>query len=33
MGKLGEEYRKEAVHTTAHQSWQALEAKHKWAEW
>ena len=33
MGKLGERYRKQAVHSTAHQSWQALEAKRKWAEW
>ena len=33
MGRLSVQCRKQAVHSTAHQSWQALEAKSKWAEW
>ena len=33
MGRLAEQHRKQVVHSTAHQSWQALEAKRKWAEW
>lgn len=33
LGRLGVQCRKQAVHSTAHHSWQALEAKHKWAEW
>lgn len=33
IGKLREQCRKQVVRSTAHQSWQALEAKHKWAEW
>lgn len=33
IGRLSEQFRKQVVHSTAHQSWQALEAKDKWAEW
>jgi len=33
VGQLREQYRKQAVQSTAHHSWQALEAKRKWAEW
>lgn len=33
VGRLSVQCRKQAVNSTAHQSWQAMEAKHKWAEW
>ena len=32
VGRLGVQRRKQAVHSTPHHSWQASEAKQKWAE-
>lgn len=31
--RLREQHRRQVVHSTAHQSWQALDAKRKWLEW
>lgn len=31
--RLREQHRRQAVHSTAHHSWQALDAKKKWLEW
>ena len=33
LGKMRETFRKQTVHSTAHQSWQALAAKKKWTNW
>lgn len=33
LGRMREKFRKQTVHSTAHQSWQALAAKKKWTEW
>ena len=33
LARLREKFRKQTAHSTAQQSWQALEAKNKWIEW
>lgn len=33
LARLRERHRKQTVHSTAQQSWQALQAKNKWIEW